>query len=87
MQRYAIQCNIRQYNTELFLNGVPYYTTLLPNKLNHFLSGLLQVPSHLFEHFARTPSVISQWAKHHVTGTDTIFCIFFNLLSYSKDYS
>jgi hypothetical protein len=27
-----------------------------------------QVPSHLFENYARTPSVISMWAKHHVTG-------------------
>ena len=33
-----------------------------------FSSLCFQVPSHLFENFARTPSVISMWAKHHVTG-------------------
>jgi hypothetical protein len=33
-----------------------------------FSSRPCQVPSHLFENFARTPSVISMWAKHHVTG-------------------
>lgn len=27
-----------------------------------------QIPSHLFEHFARCPSVVTQWARHHTTG-------------------
>jgi Zn-dependent oligopeptidase len=26
------------------------------------------VPSHLFEYFARSPEVVSQWARHHITG-------------------
>jgi mitochondrial intermediate peptidase len=28
----------------------------------------VEVPSHLFEHFSRTPSVICQWARHYMTG-------------------
>jgi mitochondrial intermediate peptidase len=28
----------------------------------------VEVPSHLFEHFSRTPSVVCQWAKHYMTG-------------------
>lgn len=28
----------------------------------------LQVPSHWFEYFARSPQVVSQWARHHITG-------------------
>lgn len=28
----------------------------------------LQIPSHWFEFYARSPAVISKWARHHVTG-------------------
>ncbi len=28
----------------------------------------VEVPSHLFEYFARSPSIIQQWARHHRTG-------------------
>jgi len=28
----------------------------------------VEVPSHLFEFYARSPSVINQWARHHITG-------------------
>lgn len=28
----------------------------------------VEVPSHLFEYYARSPKVLSQWARHHVTG-------------------
>jgi intermediate peptidase len=31
-------------------------------------TDFVEIPSHLFEHFARDPQVIRQWAKHHVTG-------------------
>ena len=28
----------------------------------------VEVPSHLFEYFARSPNIIQQWARHHRTG-------------------
>ena len=28
----------------------------------------VEVPSHLFEYFARSPKIIQQWARHHRTG-------------------
>mgnify|MGYP003709804887 CR=1 FL=1 len=29
---------------------------------------MFQVPSHWFEYYARTPSVIEKWARHHISG-------------------
>lgn len=58
--------NDHDYDDDAFLMQVRML--LIDHLFMLFCSLCFQVPSHLFENFARTPSVISMWAKHHVTG-------------------
>lgn len=49
----------------MWFAGAPLTTSCANVSL---LNSAPQVPSHWFEYFARSPQVVSQWARHHITG-------------------
>ena len=49
---------------------ISYFRMLLEKVTYYYFFHLFQVPSHLFEYFARTPSVVRQSAKHYLTNEE-----------------
>lgn len=93
----------RDKNNQLFLTpnqletlyhewGHALHSLLSRTKFQH-LSGtrgstdFVEVPSHLFEYFARDPNVIVKWAKHHQTNQSPSLKLLSDSLSTTKDFA
>ena len=63
----AILYALQRYTYMSYCNNITVYVYVIVYMYIRYYM-CVQIPSHLFEYFARTPSVVRQWARHHKTG-------------------